>query len=187
MIDLGLNISQLDAVRILPHYRYDDYLHWEGKWEIIEGIPYAMMPAPFPEHQQIAVNLSTEFRVALKNCAPCKVYQPIDYILSDETILQPDLLIVCKPINKKFLDFSPELVVEILSPATALKDRHTKFSLYESQAIPYYIIVDPATKEAEVYSLSELKYQLQQKGRDFSHTFNLGDCMISIDFAEIWQ
>lgn len=177
----------MEAVRILPHYTYNDYLHWEGKWEVIEGIPYAMSPAPVPEHQRIASNLVIEFGVPLKNCTKCKVYQPIDYILADDTIVQPDLLIVCKPIVKKFLDFPPTLVVEILSPATALKDRHTKFGLYESQKIPYYLIVDPATKEAEVYVFTEGKYQLEEKGPDFSYEFELETCKAVIDFREIWQ
>ena len=177
----------MEAVRILPHYTYSDYLHWEGKWEVIEGIPHAMSPAPVPAHQQIAVNLSTEFRIGLKGCTKCKVYQLIDYVLADDTILQPDLLVVCKPITKKFLDFSPALVTEILSPATALKDRHSKFGLYESQGIPYYIIVDPDAQEAEVYALSDKKYRLEKKGPAFVYDFLLEECKASIDFGQIWH
>ncbi len=37
--------------KILPYYTYEDYLRWEGQWEVIEGIPYAMSPMPRPEHQ----------------------------------------------------------------------------------------------------------------------------------------
>ena len=106
----------MSAGKILPHYTYSDYLHWEGKWEVIEGIPYAMSPASAPRHQQISVNLSAEFSNNLKQCKKCQVYQPIDYILADDTILQPDILVVCKEIKKKFLDFAPSLVVEIISP-----------------------------------------------------------------------
>jgi hypothetical protein len=43
--------------RLLPHYTYDDWLNWEGQWELIEGIPYAMSPMPVPNHQRIAANL----------------------------------------------------------------------------------------------------------------------------------
>ena len=175
-----------DAVKILPHYTYDDYLHWEGKWEIIEGIPYAMSPAPGPKHQRIAVNLSTVFALALKNCKACTVYQPLDYLLQNDTVLQPDMLIVCDEIEKKFLDFPPGLVAEILSPATALKDRHTKYSLYQSQAIPYYIIIDPDAEEAEVHALENSAYQLKQKGRNFIHDFDLEKCRANVNFGEIW-
>src|SRR5689334_20691195 len=111
------------AHKYLPHYTYDDYLLWEGKWELIDGIPYAMSPAPAPQHQWAANNLGAELRAALKkNGCNCKVYQPIDYKLSDDTIFNPDLLISCKPIAKTFLDFVPELVVEILSESTGMKD-----------------------------------------------------------------
>ncbi|HSV11108.1 MAG TPA: hypothetical protein VLI68_10085 [Hanamia sp.] len=36
----------MSAVKLLPHYTYEDYCHWEGRWEVIDGIPYAMIPAP---------------------------------------------------------------------------------------------------------------------------------------------
>jgi len=175
-----------EALKILPHYTYSDYLHWEGKWEVIAGIPYAMSPAPVPKHQQISSNLSFAFSLSLKGCKKCKAYQPIDYILADDTILQPDLLIVCKEITKKFLDFPPALVVEILSPATALKDRHTKFTLYEKQKIQYYIIVDPELNEAEIYVLSNEEYELKEKGKNFSFSFQFDECTATVDFSEIW-
>jgi hypothetical protein len=44
------------AAKILPSYTYEDYLHWEGRWELIDGIPYAMSPFPAPRHQRIANN-----------------------------------------------------------------------------------------------------------------------------------
>jgi hypothetical protein len=43
-----------NAIKALPHYTYDDYVHWEGLWEIINGIPYAMSPTPTLRHQFIA-------------------------------------------------------------------------------------------------------------------------------------
>lgn len=175
-----------NAVRILPHYTYADYEKWEGKWEVIEGIPYAMSPAPVPRHQIISVNLSSEFRMQLKQCKKCQVLQPIDYVVADDIILQPDILIVCKHIEKKFLDFPPMLVVEILSPATFLKDRHTKYSIYESQGVRYYLIVDSERNKAEVYELIEAKYQLMQQGNDFSFSFVLDECRAEIFFKEIW-
>ena len=175
------------AVKILPYYTYDDYVHWEGRWEVIEGVPYAMSPLPVPKHQLIANNISYEFKSALKKCKKCKVYQPIDYVIFNDTIVQPDMLIVCKPISKKFLDFPPALVVEILSPSTAIKDRHTKFDLYQSQRIPYFIIISPDKEEAEVYEIKDDEYNLIKSGTSFSYNFSFEDCNANIDFNEIWQ
>ena len=68
---------------------------------------------------------------------------PIDYRVNEDTLLQPYLFIVCNPVMRKFISEPPALVVEILSPSTALKDRNNKFQIYETQKVPYYLIVDP--------------------------------------------
>jgi Uma2 family endonuclease len=174
------------AVKILPHYTYADYEQWDGQWELIEGIPYAMSPLPVPQHQRIAARLTTEFSVQFRNCQACTVYQPLDYRVTEDTIVQPDMLVVCNEITKKYLDFPPELVAEILSPATALKDRHSKYSIYESQAIRYYLIISPETEEVEVYELENNKYIQKQKGKDFSYPFSFGTCRATVDFKQIW-
>ncbi|MCW3114557.1 MAG: hypothetical protein JWR18_2953 [Segetibacter sp.] len=176
-----------NAVKILPHYTYDDWVNWEGQWELIEGIPYAMSPMPVPKHQQIANALGGEFHLALKRCKNCKTFQAIDYKIEDDIIVQPDLLVVCGSIQKKFLDFPPALIVEILSPSTALKDRHSKFSIYEQQQIKYYLIVSPDSEEVEIFTIIDGVYQLQQTGRSFTYNFSFeDDCTAAVDFKEIW-
>jgi Uma2 family endonuclease len=173
--------------RILPYYTYEDFKHWEGRWEIIDGTAYAMAPLPVVKHQVIAGNLHALFWNQLHDCEKCKVYQPIDYFIKDDTVLQPDLLIICGDIlNEAYLDFPPALVCEILSPSTALKDRHTKFYIYQSQKIPYYIIVSPKTEEVEIYKLENDEYILHQKGRDIKADFQFDNCSASIDFEKIW-
>jgi len=175
--------------KLLPHYTYDDYCRWEGRWELIDGIPYAMSPAPRPEHQAVAGNLHAECRAAIKKAGcGCNVYQPLDYKISDETTLNPDLLIVCKPITKAFLDFAPEVVVEILSPATALKDRHTKFEIYQEQKIPYYLIVDVDNRSVEVYALSgDGVYQRMPFDIKQPFSFHFSECRFEMLFDTIWS
>jgi Uma2 family endonuclease len=176
------------AVKILPHYTYEDWLHWDGQWELIDGIPHAMSPMPVPEHQRIGGNLFTEFRQALKSGKNnFKAYQPVDYRVSDETVLQPDMLVVCGDITKKYLDFAPALVVEILSPSTALKDRHSKFEIYQSQKVKYYLIVNCELPEVEVYELVDDVYKLMSRGKDVEYQFNLDDCEAMIDFRKVWE
>lgn len=176
------------AYKLLPHYTYKDYCRWEGQWELIDGIPYAMSPAPRPEHQAVATNIAAELRAALKkNNCNCKVYQPIDYKISEDTILNPDLLIVCKPITKAFLDFAPELVIEILSPATAMKDRHTKFQLYQEQNIPYYLLIDTDKNLVEVYKPdTNCSYQRQQADQEKPCAISFHSCAFQITFNTIW-
>ena len=176
------------AVKILPYYTYEDYKQWEGRWELIEGIPYAMSPLPVPKHQRVGANLITEFRQALKTCNNnCKVYQPLDYKVKEDTILQPDMLVVCGDIFKKFLDFTPSLVAEILSPSTALKDRHTKFEIYQSQGVPYFLIINCDAETVEIYDLQNGRYELVESSREAQFTFQFENCTILIRLSEIWD
>jgi Uma2 family endonuclease len=68
--------------------------------------------------------------------------------------------------------------VEILSPSTALSDRHTKYEYYQQQGVPNYLIVDVEQKKTEIYALAEGAYQLQDGGSEYQ--FNLSrDCSIT--------
>ncbi len=177
------------SIKILPHYTYQEYKNWEGKWELIEGIPHAMSPAPNIKHQRVSGNLYVELALALrnKNCL-CQIYQPIDYKIAEDTVVQPDLLILCKQPNEAtFLDFPPALVVEILSPSTAHKDRITKYELYEQEKIPYYLIVDADKKLVEIYVLNkEGKYELNIHENIFSFGLDK-NCSIDVSLKNIWE
>ncbi len=180
----------MSAVKLLPYYTYKDYCNWEGRWELIEGIPYAMSPALLPRHQWIAANILSELRSAIKKseCQNCKAYDFVDVKVEEDTILQPDASVICGQINKPFIDFPPSLVVEILSDSTALKDRITKFSIYEKFGIKYYIIVDPDKEMVEIYGVEDSKYTLQKFSPEKPFTFLLSDdCNIEIVLKNIWE
>ena len=68
----------MDAAKVLPYYTIADWERWEGNWEIIEGLPFAMSPAPLPKHQRIALNAAQQLNQFLEKCKQCKVYQAID-------------------------------------------------------------------------------------------------------------
>ena len=172
--------------KIIPHYTYEDYLHWEGRWELIDGHPIAMSPSPMPRHQKLVASLTTELVLLLKKCKHCTVYDYLDYKVENDTILQPDILVVCEEIKKTYLDFAPSLVTEILSPSTALRDRHTKFEIYEQQGIKYYVIVDPDKNIIEVNKLQNGKYIFENENKN-SYEFMFDEnCGGLINFEEIW-
>ncbi|MBX2921441.1 MAG: Uma2 family endonuclease [Chitinophagaceae bacterium] len=176
------------ANKILPHYTYNEYQQWEGRWELIEGHPIAMSPLPVPKHQKTSARLIVAFGSVLKKCNHCEVYDPLDYKISEDTIIQPDILIVCNEIKKPYLDFPPALVVEILSPSTALRDRHTKFELYRTQGVHYYLIVDADEEKIEIYELQNGGYQLRVNAATPQFTFQLEEgCSVTPDFADIWS
>ena len=175
------------AAKYRPYYTYENYCQWEGRWELIEGMPYAMSPAPVPAHQSVSVLLNFEFVKALKNCRNCKFFQPLDWKIKEDTIVQPDLLFVCDKIEKRFLDSPPVLVVEILSPSTASKDRGEKMQLYQSQKVKYYLIVDPQFEKLEIYEYFHAQYETVSVNLETYH-FTLHDnCTIDVNPLDIWE
>jgi Uma2 family endonuclease len=178
----------VSAQKYIPHYTYNDWLHWEGRWELIEGHPIAMSPMPVPQHQRIAAELIAEFILSVRKagCKDCKVYEPLDYKVTEDTILEPDILIVCGKINKKFLDFPPALIVEILSKSTEERDRGIKYQCYEQEGVKYYLIVDIEKKNIEIYELIKGIYELHPY-KD-SYEFHLNEkCKISPKLDNIWE
>ena len=97
-------------------------------------------------------------------------------------------MIVCKPIEKNFLDFPPALIIEILSPSTASKDRLYKFNLYQHQKIPYYFIIDVDKESIEIYELKDEVYRLAIEGKEIKQIFNFEpDCKPAVDFTALWK
>ena len=151
-------------------------------------MPYAMSPGHTPQHQRTSLKILIQFENALNNCKDCKVYAPIDWKIEEDTIVQPDVLIVCKPIQKKFLDFKPALVVEILSPSTASKDRGEKMELYQSQQVKYYLIVDAKFMKIEIYQFVEGEYDLVAISLlNFLFIFEETNCKADVNFLSIWD
>lgn len=176
------------ADKYRPQFTYEDYLLWEGRWELIDGMPYAMSPAPVPNHQRINGKLWSLIDVCLRSyCDKCEVFLPIDWKINENTVVQPDVLIVFKKIEKKYLDFAPVLVAEIVSPSTAYKDRHEKFELYEQEGVPYYLIVDPQFKKIDMYVLTEGKYILSTASASAA-LFTFADgCSFAANLENIWE
>jgi Uma2 family endonuclease len=178
------------AEKYLPHYTYDDYMHWEGRWELLEGHPIAMSPMPIPKHQRAVIALSFELELALRQvkCKQCKVYDALDYKVKDDTILQPDLLVLCKPTSKKYIDFPPAFVAEIFSPSTVLRDRNTKFEIYQQQGVKYYLMVDADKEVFYLYVLQGDKYQLVEQDFNESYSFEFEEgCKAAIVLNQVWE
>jgi len=145
-----------------------------------------MSPAPTPGHQRVSAILIRRFE-ALEKCKNCTVYQPIDWKITEDTVVQPDLLVVCDKIEKKYLDFPPVLGVEILSPSTASKDRGEKMELYQSQQVKYYLIVDPRFKKVEIYEYINGQYEPVSINPQ-TYLFALhSDCTAEVNLLEIWE
>ena len=173
----------------LPYYTYEDYLTWEGSWELIDGTPYAMAPAPYPKHQRIVFKISKELDANL-SCRDknCEVYvAPIDWKVNDDTVVQPDVALFCEETEKQYFSKTPPIVVEVLSKATALKDVTSKFDLYEREGVMYYVIIEPESEISDIFKCVEGKYVLQTKAtKEHQYTFELEGCETKVDFSKLF-
>jgi len=150
------------ARKIEKKYTYTDYLTWpdDERWEIIDGKPYNMTPAPSTRHQKIVWRFSHILGNKLPD-SPCKIFiAPTDVVLSEHNIVQPDVFVVCddNKIMEANIQGSPDLIVEVLSPATVIKDKRGKKALYEKYGVKEYIIMDPIELYVERFCLKEGRY-----------------------------
>ena len=174
-------------VEDLPHYTYEDYVQWEGRWELIHGIPYAMTPGPRIIHQWISNKINWQLMELLKNCTKCKALPPVDWPIAEDTVVQPDVIVVCgDDIGETKLEITPVVVFEILSPATSRRDKIVKYALYEEAGVKYYCIIDPKTESADVFVLRKDKFNQTEAFEADGMFFDLGPCRIKFDFKKIF-
>jgi len=171
----------------IEHYTYDDYKKWEGEWELIDGIPLAMAPAPMRIHQSIATEIMYNLREQLEACPQCEVLGEIDYKVSDDTVLRPDIVLTCGDTNESYLSKAPEIVVEILSKSTAKRDEKYKFEIYEKEKVKYYILVYPDDLRAKIYILKDSKYDKEGDFLQEPYRFEETTCDIRLDFARVFK
>ncbi|MDR2608684.1 MAG: Uma2 family endonuclease [Treponema sp.] len=144
-------------------YTYADYSAWETdkRYEIINGEAY-MMSAPSVNHQIVSGELFGQFWNFLKG-KPCQVFAaPFDVRLfprddeSDDTVVQPDLLVICdasKIADGKACRGAPDMVIEILSPSNTEIPLLRKFTKFLKAGVREYWIIDPETKNIQVHIL----------------------------------
>jgi Uma2 family endonuclease len=175
------------SVEDLPCYTVADYAQWEGAWELIHGIPYAKSPAATIRHQSISQRIAAELSRKLADCPNCQPLLPVDWKIAEDTVVQPDNLVVCGPIDGQYLTRAPVVVFEVISPATARKDRGLKFDLYQREGVAYYVIVDPDTATARLFVLNEhRRYASPGDHHDTTFEFEFDGCRVSFNFAAIW-
>ena len=152
----------------LKEWTYEEFMALpEGgpvRYEIIDG-DLCMTPAPSPRHQEISGKLFYLIYGFLQGNPLGKVFAaPVDVVFSQDPpqVVEPDLVFVATEhlslITETNLQGVPDLLVEILSPTTSLRDRREKFALYERFGVPEYWIVDPEKNAVQVFRLSGGRY-----------------------------
>ncbi len=133
-----------NALQYSPHYTVVDYQHWKGDWELWEGIAIAMSPNPFGRHQLVLTEVASLIRNAIHfaNC-DARVLVELDWIVTHDTVVRPDVMVVCGEPPQRHLEHAPAIAVEVLSDSTRNNDLGYKRKLYQQQGLAAYIIIDP--------------------------------------------
>lgn len=147
-------------------YTFADYLTWNDgqRYELIKGKLFKMSPAPLERHQSVLGDLFFWLKsLFIQQKKTCKIYvAPFDIRLPHspqdadnqvKTVVQPDLVVICdtSKIDKRGCNGAPDLIVEIISPATAKKDLNEKFNLYQEAGVKEYWVVFPEESEIIVF------------------------------------
>jgi len=148
-------------------HTYGDSLAWpeDVRYELIDGVAYLLASAPTLDHQDVAGEIYRQLANALED-RPCRVYvTPVDVRLpkadeADEridTVVQPDVLVVCddRKLDRRGVRGAPDLVVEVLSPATASHDQVLKRRVYERAGVREFWLVHPSDRVLTIYRLKD--------------------------------
>lgn len=146
---------------------YDDLIQMpedRNRYEILEG-ELQVTAAPNIAHQTTVTNLTITLGVHVGERGLGYVFTaPCDVLLSELTVVEPDVLFVSRErrgiILPRHIRGAPDLVVEVLSPATTARDRGPKMQIYERHGVPYYWLLDPHRFEFFAYVLENGAYRL---------------------------
>lgn len=129
------------------------------RMELLDG-EYEMTPAPSPRHQAIVMNFSGLLWTFFGANPIGRVFgSPIDVYLGESDVVQPDLVVLLKDrygrIGDRGITGAPDLVVEVLSPNTSVRDLTLKKEIYARAGIPEYWLADPKAATITVHRLQE--------------------------------
>jgi Uma2 family endonuclease len=146
---------------------YQDYcaLPDDGlRYEIVDGMLFAE-PSPRRAHQKAVGNLFAILHAHVRAHGLGEVYvAPFDVILDPRTTVVPDLVFVTGErldiVAERGVEAAPDLLVEVLSPGTARRDRVRKLNAYTRHGVRHYWLVDADAKTVEAFELVEGAYRL---------------------------
>ena len=190
--------STVGSLALDKCYTYADYKEWElaegERYEVIYGEAYAMS-APNTYHQLILAELFKQIAVYLTG-KPCKVIPaPFDVRLfyaedeSDDTVVQPDITIICdrKKIGPEGGRGAPDFIAEILSPSNTAIEMERKFHLYREAGVREYWVLDTENKSLYVYNFkNNAIFPRTYKATDIAKVEIFDDLEIALEpvFAE---
>ncbi|MDY0329171.1 MAG: Uma2 family endonuclease [Thiomonas sp.] len=176
----------MSSIPAAERYTLTDWRRWEGDWELIDGQPLAMAPSPAVSHQSVSFALALMLGEQLRGCPECQALFETDVEFGEDTVVRPDVLVICFAPQGERLTRAPSLIAEVVSPESARRDEHTKFALYAEEGVGHYLLLYPQQRKVKAYHLHEGRYV---KSGDFHaerHRIDLGPCALQLDCSQLW-
>lgn len=134
-----------------------------------------MIPSLGISYQRVCGNLFRQFHEQLEECPYCFVLVYTDWEIAEDTVLRPDIIVVCGEIGER-LPRRPELIVEVVSRSTARREERIKFQLYAEEGVPFYFLVYPEQEKVKAYHFREGEYRKIDDYSQESYSFTIQDC-----------
>ncbi len=116
--------------------------------ELLEG-QLVKQPTRTPYHQRLVLRFATRLVAAVGDRRV--LVSPVDVWIDDRNVLQPDVLVLDEACDREMLEVPvPLLVIEVLSPSTARRDRDVKTDIYLRAGVREVWLVDPDSRSIEV-------------------------------------
>ena len=111
----------------------------------------------------------------------------IDVDFAQDTVVRPDVPVICYQPESERLTRAPDLIFEVTSPRTTRRDEVVKLDLYRTEGVPHYVLVYPEAKKAKVWRLVEGEYRKAGDFHDETHCFELSKCAFDFAFSRLWK
>ena len=157
-------MSSMSPATSRPRKTVEDYLALDDdvRAELIDGELY-VTPSPETDHQRVVLRLARCLADHVETHDLGEVFAaPLDVHLPTGDVVQPDVFFVAaarSDICRRWVHGAPDLVIEVLSPTHAERDRAVKRALYARSGVPEYWIVDPEERSIEVLRLGDPDYE----------------------------
>ncbi len=156
------------------------------RWEFLDGEVF-VTPAPSPVHQFAVQRLFRFLEDNLAACGPDAIafVSPIDVILNDAEIVQPDVVVARRSqVSGRGIEGAPLLLVEVVSPTRPSLDREIKARRYAANGVARFWLADPVARTVECFGLVDGRYVRLAAGSG-DETFAIPP-RLSLDLGRLW-
>jgi Uma2 family endonuclease len=184
--------TQLAAARRWTYEEFAQLPDDGNRYEVIGGELY-VTPSPRLLHQRVVSRLDRAMGPFVEEHQLGEVIVgPFDVLFGEDNYMAPDLLFVRaerhQVVSERGVEDAPDLVIEVLSPGTAKRDRGIKRDRYAHFGVPEYWIVDPVARKIEIHRLREgIEQPVEITGASLDWQPVPGGPKLTLDVAHLFR